>query len=87
MTFNTLMQIIILAASAFGIVAWLWRLRNWPLRVAAVVALLSNAAFIVVRETGLFTSSDLNAFSLVRILLLVVVIASIPFAVRKDNVK
>ena len=87
MTLNTLLQIIILAVSAFGIVAWLWRLRNWPLRIASVIALSSNATFLIVREIGLFTSSELNLFSLVRILLLVILISSVPFSVHKDNKK
>ena len=87
MTLSTLLQIIVLAVSAFGIFAWLLRLRNWPLRIASVIALSSNVTFLIVRETGLFTSSELNLFSLVRILLLVILISSVPFAVHKDNKK
>ena len=87
MTINTLLQIVLLGLSAFGIAAWLWRLRNWPLRIASVIALGANGSFLIIRETDLFTPSDLNLFSLVRILLLVVLIVAVPFAVPKDNQK
>ena len=85
MTINTVLQLSIIGLALFGIGVWLRRLRHWPLTLAVIVALLSNVVFLIARETRLFSSDDLNLFSLVRVLLLVVVIAVMPFSVRSER--
>ena len=84
-TVNTALQLTIIAVAGFGIGVWLRRLRYWPLTVAVIIALLSNIIFLIARETKLFSPDDLNLFSLVRVLLLVVVIAVIPFSIEKNS--
>ena len=85
MTINTILQLSIIGLALFGIGVWLRRLRRWPLTLAVIVALLSNVAFLIARETKLFSSDDLNLFSLVRVLLLVAVLAVIPFSVWSEH--
>jgi len=85
MTINTILQLSIIGLALFGIGVWLRRLRHWPLTVAVIVALLSNVVFLLARETKLFSSDDLNLFSLVRVLLLVAVLAVIPFSVWSEH--
>jgi hypothetical protein len=85
MTINTALQLSIIGLALFGIGVWLRRLRRWPLTLAVIVALLSNVAFLIARETKLFTTEDLNLFSLVRVLLLVAVIAVMPFSCGVSN--
>jgi uncharacterized membrane protein YoaK (UPF0700 family) len=83
LTFIDIVQTASLIGSLFAIGAWFIRLRRWPLIIAVVVAMLANVCFYVARTFNLFSPTDLNIFSAVRVLLMVIVIAAIPFSVRK----
>ena len=83
MSLNDIVQVVIVVLSLFGIGAWALRLRRWPLMIAALVALGFNVLFLIVRSAGIWTSSDLNHLSLVRIFLLTLVIVSVPFSTHE----
>ena len=83
MSLNDIVQVLVVGLSLFGCVAWALRLRRWPLMIAALVALGFNVLFLLVRSAGIWTSSDLNQLSLVRIFLLTLVIASVPFSTHE----
>lgn len=61
-----------------AIAAWLLRLRRWPLTLAVVVAMVANIAFYLARTLSLLQPVDLNLFSSVRVLLMVLIIAALP---------
>jgi hypothetical protein len=83
LTINDAINFLLFAISVFGIFAWAIRLRRWPLIYAAFVTLGLNIVFAVVKSAGLASPADLNLLSLVRVLLLTIVVAAIPFSVRK----
>ena len=83
MLFNDIVQVLVVGLSLFGCVAWALRLRRWPLMIAALIALGFNVLFIAVRAAGFWTSTDLNQLSLVRIFLLTIVIAAVPFSTHE----
>jgi hypothetical protein len=83
MTINDIIQIFIVGLSLFGIVAWAWRLRRWPLMWAAAISLAFNIVVYAVRLAGYWTPGDLNQLSLVRILLLTIVICAVPFSTHE----
>jgi hypothetical protein len=51
--------------------------------IYALIALGFNVLFIIVRSAGFWTSADLNQLSLVRIFLLTIVIAAVPFSTHE----
>lgn len=68
----------------YGAVRWLVSMRSWPLRWSVFIALMANLLFFVARWSGLFTPSDLNLYSAVRVLLTVLVVAAIPSSIKRD---
>jgi hypothetical protein len=84
LTFNDVVHIFVVSISLLGCGAWAWRLRRWPLMWAALIALSFNVLFVIVKETGIWTSNDLNQLSVVRILLLTIVIAAVPFSTHES---
>jgi len=83
LTFNDFVQIFVVSISLFGCGAWALRLRRWPLMIAALIALSFNVLFVIVKAAGFWTSGDLNQLSVVRILLLTIVIAAVPFSTHE----
>jgi uncharacterized membrane protein len=75
-------QLALTIISIYATVVWLRRMRKYPLTIVAIIALLFNVAFYMARACGLFTPTDLNLFSSVRVLFLIVLIAAIPFLRR-----
>ena len=67
----------------YGAYQWMRFVDSWPLRWAVVIALLINVVFIIARSTQLFTPQELNLFSAVRVLIMVLVLAVIPSSVKK----
>jgi len=70
---------------AIAIVLWLFRLRHWPLTIAVVVSMVANIAFYASRTFNLFTPTELNLFSSVRVLLMVLIIAALPSTLKEQT--
>lgn len=85
MTLIDVVQLISVSIAIAAMVIWCVRLRKWPLTLAVVVAMLTNVAFYLSRTFNLFTPQELNLFSSVRVLLMVVIIAVIPFSVERES--
>jgi cytochrome b subunit of formate dehydrogenase len=85
MTLIDVIQTASMIMALFAIGSWSIRLRHWPLALAVVVAMLSNIAFYLARSFNWFTPSELNLFSSVRVLLMVVVIAVFPFSIERTK--
>jgi hypothetical protein len=83
LTINDAINITVAIICAVGVYGWLVKLRRWPLRVLAVLALASNVAFIFVKVCGYSSPDDLNLLSLTRILLMALIIAAVPWSVPK----
>ena len=67
---------------AIAIALWLLRLRRWPLTISVIVSMLANISFYISRTLDLFTPAELNLFSSVRVLLMVLIIVALPSTLR-----
>lgn len=83
MTLIDVIQTVSMAMALFAIGVWTIRLRHWPLTMAVVVTMLSNIAFYFARSFNWFSPTELNLFSSVRVMLMVVVIAAVPFSIER----
>jgi hypothetical protein len=81
-TLIDVIQLSSLIVSLFAIGAWSIKLRRWPLTIAVLIAMLVNVAFYFARTLNWLVPTELNLFSAVRVLLLCVVIAAIPFSLE-----
>jgi hypothetical protein len=85
MTLIDVIQTASMAMALFAIGVWSIRLRRWPLTIAVVVSMLANLSFYTARQFNWFIPTDLNLFSSVRVFLMIVVIAVIPFSIERSK--
>jgi hypothetical protein len=85
MTLIDVVQTISMTMALVAIGVWVIRLRHWPLTLAVTVAMLSNVAFYLARTFNWFSPTELNLFSSVRVLLMVTVIAVVPFSIERKK--
>jgi hypothetical protein len=85
MSLIDLIQFVSIVIACAAIVHWLLRMRHWPLTVAVIISMLANIGFYLARSFDWLTPPELNLYSSVRVLLMVAIIAVIPFSVKNRS--
>lgn len=83
MTLIDLIQTTSFFFALFGIGAWSVRHRKMPLTLAVIISMLFNIIFYLARSFNLLNPVELNLFSSIRVLLMVIILDYIAFMIGR----